>query len=70
MPAQGSSPLKVTWHWPEAVYDELLPQSEDRFLAISDGGKATIVFERDENGLVREVFVETDGVKFSAEKLR
>lgn len=61
---------KLYGFYPELPQDELLPQSENHFVTISDNGEIKLTFKEGKAGEVTEIFVESDRFKFSAKKIK
>jgi hypothetical protein len=56
--------------YPESPADELLPISDNRFVMISKKGVLNVTFKRKANGEADELVVETEGLNFSAKKIK
>jgi len=61
---------KLYGFYPELPQHELLPQSENHFVTISDNGEIKLTFKEGKAGEVTEIFVESDRFKFSAKKIK
>jgi hypothetical protein len=61
---------KLYGFYPEMPLHELLPQSKNHFVTISDNGEIKLTFKEGKAGEVTEIFVESDRFKFSAQKIK
>lgn len=61
---------KLYGFYPELPQHELLPQSENHFVTITDSGEIKLTFKEGKAGEVTEIFVESDRSKFTVKKIK
>jgi len=61
---------KLYGFYPESPYDELLPISDNQFFHISKSGVVKVTFNREKNGNVIKLTVETEKDSFTAKKIK
>jgi hypothetical protein len=61
---------KLYGFYPESPYNELFPISSSQLLNISKSGVIKITFNRNKNGEINKLTVETDQSNFTADKIK
>lgn len=61
---------KLYGFYPDDPSNELMRQSENHFLNITKNGRIKVSFQKNETGKVTGISVESEGINFTAEKIR